>query len=194
MSLTIDNRPETARANADAMEKVTAYLNGLYYATNGVPVDRRDAAADAYMKNSPLDVADKAAAVKQIDNLTRECENDAKSVSWRTKMNSRFGKRGKEIVKLATLGAASVVGGVLAVNGMTAASVVVLGAGLVAVQGERGLTAKEKADVEQYGAIKHGLFALKKMRRALTGESDGKGNASAAERNAALRLKRNRER
>ncbi len=194
MSLTIDNRPETARANADAMEKVTAYLNGLYYATNGVPVDRRDAAADAYMKNSPLDVADKAAAVKQIDNLTRECENDAKSVSWRTKMNSRFGKRGKEIVKLATLGAASVVGGVLAVNGMTAASVAVLGAGLVAVQGERGLTAKEKADVEQYGAIKHGLFALKKMRRALTGESDGKGNASAAERNAALRLKRNRER
>ncbi len=194
MSLTIDNRPETARANADAMEKVTAYLNGLYYATNGVPVDRRDAAADAYMKNSPLDVADKAAAVKQIDNLTRECENDAKSVSWRTKMNSRFGKRGKEIVKLATLGAASVVGGVLAVNGMTAASVAVLGAGLVAVQGERGLTAKEKADVEQYGAIKHGLFALKKMRRALAGESDGKGNASAAERNAALRLKRNRER
>lgn len=194
MSLTIDNRPETARANADAMEKVTAYLNGLYYATNGVPVDRRDAAADAYMKNSPLDVADKAAAVKQIDNLTRECENDAKSVSWRTKMNSRFGKRGKEIVKLATLGAASVIGGVLAVNGMTAASVAVLGAGLVAVQGERGLTAKEKADVEQYGAIKHGLFALKKMRRALTGESDGKGNASAAERNAALRLKRNRER
>ena len=194
MSMNIDNRPETARANADAMEKVTAYLNGLYYATNGVPVDRRDAAADAYMKNSPLDVADKAAAVKQIDNLTRECENDAKSVSWRTKMNSRFGKRGKEIVKLATLGAASVVGGVLAVNGMTAASVAVLGAGLVAVQGERGLTAKEKADVEQYGAIKHGLFALKKMRRALTGESDGKGNASAAERNAALRLKRNRER
>lgn len=194
MSLTIDNRPETAHANADAMEKVTAYLNGLYYATNGVPVDRRDAAADAYMKNSPLDVADKAAAVKQIDNLTRECENDAKSVSWRTKMNSRFGKRGKEIVKLATLGAASVIGGVLAVNGMTAASVAVLGAGLVAVQGERGLTAKEKADVEQYGAIKHGLFALKKMRRALTGESDGKGNASAAERNAALRLKRNRER
>lgn len=194
MSLIIDNRPETARANADTMKKVTEYLNGLYNATIGVPTDRRDAVADAYMKNSPLDVADKAAAVKQIDNLTRECESDAKSVSWRTKMNTRFGKKGREIVKLATLGAASAVGAVLAANGMTAASVAVLGAGLVATQGEKGLTAKEKANVEQYGAIKHGLFTLKKMRRALTAESDGKNNVSTPELNAALRLKRDRDR
>lgn len=194
MSLIIDNRPETARANANTMKKVTEYLNGLYNATIGVPTDRRDAAADAYMKNSPLDVADKAAAVKQIDNLTRECESDAKSVSWRTKMNTRFGKKGKEIVKLATLGAASVVGGVLAANGMTAVSIPVLCAGLVATQGEKDLTAKEKANVEQYGAIKHGLFTLKKMRRALTAESDGKNNVSTPELNAALRLKRDRDR
>ncbi len=194
MSLIIDNHSETARANADTMKKVTEYLNGLYNATIGVPTDRRDAAADAYMKNSPLDVADKAAAVKQIDDLTRECENDAKSVSWRTKLHSRFGQTGKQAVKLAMLGAASVVGGVLAANGMTAVSIPVLCAGLVATQGEKGLTAKEKANVEQYGAIKHGLFTLKKMRRALTAESDGKSNASAPERNAALCLKRNRER
>lgn len=194
MSLIIDNHSETAPANADTVEKVTVYLNGLYNATIGVPSDRRDAAADAYMKNSPLDVADKVAAVARIDDLTRECENDAKSVSWRTKMNSRFGRTGKQAAKLAMLGAASVVGGVLAANGMTAVSIPVLCAGLVATQGEKDLTAKEKADVEQYGAIKHGLFALKKMRRALTGESDGKSNASVAERNAALCLKRNRER
>ncbi len=194
MSLTIDNRPETARANADTVQKVTVYLNGLYDATKGVALDRRDAAADDYMKKHPLDVADKTAAVARIDDLTRECENDAKSVSWRTKMNSRFGRAGKQAAKLAMLGAASVVGGVLAANGMTAVSIPVLCAGLVATQGERGLTAKEKADVEQYGAIKHGLFALKKMRRALTGESDGKSNACVAELNAAARLKQNRER
>ncbi len=194
MSLTIENHRKTARTNDDAAKKVTAYLNGLYDATKGVPLDRRDAVADGYMKKHPLDVADKAAAVARIDDLTRECENDAKSVSWRTKMNSRFGRAGKQVAKLAMLGAASVVGGVLAANGMTAVSIPVLCAGLVATQGERGLTAKEKADVEQYGAIKHGLFALKKMRRALTGESDGKSNASVAELNAAARLKQNRER
>ena len=194
MSLTIDNHSETARANAGTMEKVTAYLNGLYYATNGVPLDRRDAAAETYMKNSPPDIADKSGAVKRIDDLTRECESDARSVSWRTKINSRFGKRGKEIVRLATLGAATAVGGVLAANGMPFVSSSVLFAGLVAIQGKNGLTDKEKADVEQYRAIKHGLFALKKMRQALMPESDGKSGVSALDRNAAIRLKRNRDR
>lgn len=195
MSLSIDNHPKTARANAETLAKVTAYLNGLYDVTAGVPANRRDAVADAYMKDNPLIVADKAAAVKRVDYLTRECENDAKSVSWRTKFYDRFGQKGKEIAKLAILGAVSAAGCVLAANGMAAASTAVVGAGLVVVQGQKELTDKEKADVEQYGAIKRGLFALKKMRAALTSESDGKGNAFASrEQGVALRLKRNRER
>lgn len=190
MSLTIDNHQKTTGLDAKTAEVVAAYVNGLYYATNGVPRDLRDAAADAYMKDNPLKVDDKAAAVKEIDALTRECEDETKSASWRTKLQYEYGRKGERIAKLAMLGAATAVGSVLAANGMPLASSSVLFAGLVAIQGGNTPTDREKADIERYGVIKHGQFVLKKMKRALTSEDD-KENASAVKRKTVLNLKRN---
>ena len=175
MSLALSSKKGVLFEDIQMATKIAVYLGDFSEFLGGVSRKEQNAAANAYMKANPLKTNNNAKALELVGKLETEYKNETKAASLKTRLRHRFGeKRSAEIVKLTALGAACAVGGVLAANGMGAASVPVLFAGLVATADNREMSDKAKADVETYGNAKRALFALKKMKKALMPESEYK--------------------
>lgn len=187
MSLIIVAQNSKRMENAATKLKVGMYLNGLMQQVDGVPKQHRDSVADAYLADHPMDFADKnkAKAVEEVENLQEFYGNEVKNASLKTKMQAAFGHKGAEVARAVALGAAAVVGGVMAAQGIEpmAAPTVVLAAGALCT-GANAVTMpkaseQEASDVEKYGDAKRALYALKKMKKALAPESSYKKEVQA---------------
>ena len=167
--------------------KVGMYLNGLMKQVDGVSKTERDGVADAYMKANPMNFGDKnkAKAVEEVENLQEFYGKEVKNASLKTKMQAAFGHKGAEVARAVALGAAAVVGGVMAAQGIEpmAAPTLVLAAGALCTGANAAMmpkaSEKEASDVEKYGDAKRALYALKKMKKALEPESAYKKEVQA---------------
>lgn len=180
MSLALNLKKGVLFEDVRMTTKIAVYLGDFSEFLGNVPRKEQNAAANAYIKANPLKTDNNAKTLEVLDNMEAGYKNEAKAASWKTKLRHRFGEdNAAKITKVAALGAACVVGGVLAANGMSAVSVPVLFAGLVATADDRKMSDKAKADVETYGNAKRALFALKKLKKALTPESEYKKDVQA---------------
>lgn len=172
MSLAIVSEKGISFEDIRTATNIAVYLGDFVDFIGGVPHGERNAAANAYIKSNPLKTNNKAKAAELVGKMETEYKNEAENASLQTKMRYKFGaENAAKIKKVTALGAASVVGCVLAANGMTAVSVPVLFAGLVAAADDRKMSDKDKADVAKYAEAKHALFALKKMKKMLSPKS-----------------------
>lgn len=185
MSLTIVAKNDKRMQNAATKLKVGMYLNKLMKQVDGVPKRYRDEVAEVYMEDHPMNFGDKAKAVEEIENLQEFYGKEVKNTSLKTKMQAAFGHKGAEVARAVALGAAAVVGGVMAAQGIEpmAAPTLVLAAGALCTGANAATmpkaSAKESSDVEKYGDAKRALFALKKMKKALAPESTYKKEVQA---------------
>lgn len=185
MSLIIVAKNDKRMQNAATKLKVGMYLNKLMKQVDGVPKRYRDEVAEVYMEDHPMNFGDKAKAVKEIENLQEFYGKEVKNTSLKTKMQAAFGHKGAEVARAVALGAAAVVGGVMAAQGIEpmAAPTLVLAAGALCTGANAATmpkaSAKESSDVEKYGDAKRALFALKKMKKALAPESTYKKEVQA---------------
>ena len=185
MSLIIVAKNDKRMQNAATKLKVGMYLNKLMKQVDGVPKRYRDEVAEVYMEDHPMNFGDKAKAVEEIENLQEFYGKEVKNTSLKTKMQAAFGHKGAEVARAVALGAAAVVGGVMAAQGIEpmAAPTLVLAAGALCTGANAATmpkaSAKESSDVEKYGDAKRALFALKKMKKALAPESTYKKEVQA---------------
>lgn len=181
MSLAIVSEKGISFEDIRTATNIAAYLGDFVDFIGKVPHGERNAAANAYVKANPLKTNNKAKAAELVGKMETEYKNEAETASLQTKMRYKFGaEKAAKIKKVAALGAASAVGCVLAANGMNAAAVPVLLAGLVATADDRQMSDKDKADVAKYAEAKHALFALKKMKKMLAPKSANKKLGIAA--------------
>lgn len=174
MSLALSSKQGVSFADIQTATTVAVYLGDFVDFIGGVSRGKRNEAANAYVKNNPLKTNNDVKAVELMDKLEISYKNETKAASWKTKLRYKFGEDASaKMVKLTALGAACAVGGVLAANGMNAAAVPLLVAGLIATADDRKMSDEEKADVKKYADAKHALFALKKMKKALTPKVSG---------------------
>ena len=185
MSLIIVAKNDKRMQNAATKLKVGMYLNKLMKQVDGIPKRYRDEVAEVYMEDHPMNFGDKAKAVEEIENLQEFYGKEVKNASLKTKMQAAFGHKGAEVARAVALGAAAVVGGVMAAQGIEpmAAPTLVLAAGALCTGANAATmpkaSAKESSDVEKYGDAKRALFALKKMKKALAPESTYKKEVQA---------------
>lgn len=185
MSLIIVAKNDKRMQNAATKLTVGMYLNGLMKQVDGVPKRYRDEVAEVYMEDHPMNFGDKAKAVEEIENLQEFYGKEVKNTSLKTKMQAAFGHKGAEVARAVALGAAAVVGGVMAAQGIEpmAAPTLVLAAGALCTGAHAATMPKaseqEKSDVEKYGDAKRALYALKKMKKALAPESTYKKEVQA---------------
>ena len=185
MSLIIVAKNDKRMQNAATKLKVGMYLNKLMKQVDGIPKRYRDEVAEVYMEDHPMNFGDKAKAVEEIENLQEFYGKEVKNTSLKTKMQAAFGHKGAEVARAVALGAAAVVGGVMAAQGIEpmAAPTLVLAAGALCTGANAATmpkaSAKESSDVEKYGDVKRALFALKKMKKALAPESTYKKEVQA---------------
>ena len=185
MSLIIVAKNDKRMQNAATKLTVGMYLAGLMNHVDGVRKDYRDEVAEVYMEDHPMNFGDKAKAVEEIENLQEFYGKEVKNTSLKTKMQAAFGHKGAEVARAVALGAAAVVGGVMAAQGIEpmAAPTLVLAAGALCTGANAATmpkaSAKESSDVEKYGDAKRALFALKKMKKALAPESTYKKEVQA---------------
>lgn len=185
MSLIIVAKNDKRMQNAATKLTVGMYLNGLMKQVDGVPKRYRDEVAEVYMEDHPMNFGDKAKAVEEVENLQEFYGKEVKNTSLKTKMQAAFGHKGAEVARAVALGAAAVVGGVMAAQGIEpmAAPTLVLAAGALCTGANAATmpkaSAKESSDVEKYGDAKRALFALKKMKKALAPESTYKKEVQA---------------
>lgn len=185
MSLIIVAKNDKRMQNAATKLTVCMYLNKLMKQVDGVPKRYRDEVAEVYMEDHPMNFGDKAKAVEEIENLQEFYGKEVKNTSLKTKMQAAFGHKGAEVARAVALGAAAVVGGVMAAQGIEpmAAPTLVLAAGALCTGANAATmpkaSAKESSDVEKYGDAKRALFALKKMKKALAPESTYKKEVQA---------------
>lgn len=174
MSLALSSKQGVSFADIQTATTVAVYLGDFVDFIGGVSRGKRNEAANAYVKNNPLKTNNDVKAVELMDKMEISYKNEAKAASWKTKLRYKFGEDASaKMVKLTALGAACAVSGVLTANGMNAAAVPVLVAGLIATADDRKMSDEEKADVKKYADAKHALFALKKMKKALTPKVSG---------------------
>lgn len=187
MSLIIVAKNDKRMEDAATRLTVGMYLNGLMKQVDGVPKQYRDKVAEVYMEEHPMKFGEKnkAKAVEEIENLQEFYGKEVKNTSLKTKMRAAFGHKGAEVARAVALGAAAVVGGVMAAQGIEpmAAPTLVLAAGALCTGANAATMPKaseqEKSDVEKYGDAKRALYALKKMKKALAPESTYKKEVQA---------------
>ena len=187
MSLIIVAKNDKRMEDAATRLTVGMYLNGLMKQVDGVPKQYRDEVAEVYMEDHPMKFGEKskAKAVEEIENLQEFYGKEVKNASLKTKMQAAFGHKGAEVARAVALGAAAVVGGVMAAQGIEpmAAPTLVLVAGALCTGAHAATMPKaseqEKSDVEKYGDAKRALYALKKMKKALAPESTYKKEVQA---------------
>lgn len=174
MSLALSSKQGVLFADIQTATTVAVYLGDFVDFIGGVSRGKRNEAANAYVKNNPLKTNNDAKAVELMDKMEISYQNETKAASWKTKLRYKFGEdTSAKMVKLTALGAACAISGVLTANGMNATAVPVLVAGLIATADDRKMSDEEKADVKKYADAKHALFALKKMKKALTPKVGG---------------------
>ena len=187
MALALSSKKDILFDDIRTATALAAYLGDMSDSLKGVSGKQREAEANAFVRDNKLNVDNTVKAAELAGKLEADYKREIKAASLKTKMNHRFGEDAAKIRKVIALGAACAVGGVLAANGMGAASVPVLFAGLVATADDRKMSDKDKAAVEKYGEAKRALFALKKIKKALSAESKAQTPANIL---AARKIKR----
>ncbi|MBQ8346354.1 MAG: hypothetical protein IJY17_02015 [Alphaproteobacteria bacterium] len=171
MALVIESKQGISFTDIQAATKVGLYLAGAVEAM-GKTSSKREAAraADKYLADHPVKNADKQAALKIIGNMEKELSGQAKTADFKTKAQYALG--GKEAAKAVMLGAASVVTGVMAAQGVDPMAAVsfTLFAGALST-GAYAFSEEAKKDkseaLKAYTEIKHSQIALKKLKNAL---------------------------
>ena len=157
MALVIESKQGISFTDIQAATKVGLYLAGAVEVM-GKTSSKREAAraADKYLADHPVKNTDKQAALKIIGNMEKELSGQAKAADFKTKAQYALG--GKEAAKAVMLGAASVVTGVMAAQGVDPIAGYALS--------EEAKKDKSEA-LKAYTEIKHSQIALKKLKNAL---------------------------
>ena len=193
MSIGLNESMTFEKADSATISQVYMYLGALDCFTNGVPERKRGKVADDFMQKYPLRVDNKANALKTVESLEKMYVDAVKKTPLKTKIQAAFGMKAPENAFKAAcvLGAAAVVAGVAAAHGADPAVVGALSVGVTALSAVIGKVAadgtedkpekiaKEEWNVQKYGDVKRALFALKKMKKALTPESTYKRDVQA---------------
>ena len=197
MSIGLNESMTFEKADSATISQVYMYLGALDCFTNGVPERKRGKVVDDFMQKYPLRVDNKANALKTVESLEKMYVDAVKKTPLKTKIQAAFGMKAPENAFKAAcvLGAAAVVGSVMAAQGVDhAAAPALVGAlsvGMTALATVVGKTAadgtenkpekiaKEEWNVQKYGDVKRALFALKKMKKALAPESTYKRDVQA---------------
>ena len=193
MSIGLNESMTFEKADSATISQVYMYLGALDCFTNGVPERKRGKVADDFMQKYPLRVDNKANALKTVESLEKMYVDAVKKTPLKTKIQAAFGMKAPENAFKAAcvLGAAAVVAGVAAAHGADPAVVGALSVGVTALAVVVGKAAadgtedkpekiaKEEWNVQKYGDVKRALFALKKMKKALTPESTYKRDVQA---------------
>ena len=193
MSIGLNESMTFEKADSATISQVYMYLGALDCFTNGVPERKRGKVADDFMQKYPLRVDNKANALKTVESLEKMYVDAVKQTPLKTKIQAAFGMKAPENAFKAAcvLGAAAVVAGVAAAHGADPAVVGALSVGVTALSAVIGKVAadgtedkpekiaKEEWNVQKYGDVKRALFALKKMKKALTPESTYKRDVQA---------------
>ena len=193
MSIGLNESMTFEKADSATISQVYMYLGALDCFTNGVPERKRGKVVDDFMQKYPLRVDNKANALKTVESLEKMYVDAVKKTPLKTKIQAAFGMKAPENAFKAAcvLGAAAVVAGVAAAHGADPAVVGALSVGVTALAAVVGKAAadgtedkpekiaKEEWNVQKYGDVKRALFALKKMKKALTPESTYKRDVQA---------------
>ena len=193
MSIGLNESMTFEKADSATISQVYMYLGALDCFTNGVPERKRGKVVDDFMQKYPLRVDNKANALKTVESLEKMYVDAVKQTPLKTKIQAAFGMKAPENAFKAAcvLGAAAVVAGVAAAHGADPAVVGALSVGVTALSAVVGKAAadgtedkpekiaKEEWNVQKYGDVKRALFALKKMKKALTPESTYKRDVQA---------------
>ena len=193
MSIGLNESMTFEKADSATISQVYMYLGALDCFTNGVPERKRGKVVDDFMQKYPLRVDNKANALKTVESLEKMYVDAVKKTPLKTKIQAAFGMKAPENAFKAAcvLGAAAVVAGVAAAHGADPAVVGALSVGVTALSAVVGKAAadgtedkpekiaKEEWNVQKYGDVKRALFALKKMKKALTPESTYKRDVQA---------------
>ena len=193
MSIGLNESMTFEKADSATISQVYMYLGALDCFTNGVPERKRGKVVDDFMQKYPLRVDNKANALKTVESLEKMYVDAVKQTPLKTKIQAAFGMKAPENAFKAAcvLGAAAVVAGVAAAHGADPAVVGALSVGVTALAAVVGKAAadgtedkpekiaKEEWNVQKYGDVKRALFALKKMKKALTPESTYKRDVQA---------------
>lgn len=168
----IISKQKNSLAELEAAVKVNMYLTDVVKAMGKTSSSREAAqaadkhlAADYFVKS-----ADKQATLKVIGEMEKKLSAQAKSADFKTKAQYALG--GKEAVKAVMLGAASVVSGVMAAQGIDPMAAVsfTLFAGALST-GAYAFSEEAKKDkseaLKAYTEIKHSQIALKKLKNTL---------------------------
>ncbi len=160
----------------DKVRNIEKYLSGAVAAMGGASTAYgASKRAASYARKADLSEFKKDTdhTLKMMGKVENKLKEAASSYDTKTKVAYALG--GAERMRAVMLGAASVVAGVAGANGaepMMAASLV-LGAGAFCTYVD-SFTAdgksENKQDLREYTQIKHAQIALKKMKKALTGE------------------------
>ncbi len=171
MALVIESKQGLSLTDIQVATKVGLYLAGAVEVM-GKTSSKRAAvrAADQYLADHSVKNADKQATLKVIGTMEKELSGQAKAADFKTKVQYALG--GKEAAKTVMLGAAGVVSGVMAAQGVDPMAAVsftlfagALSTGVYAFSEE---AKKDKAEaLKAYTEIKHAQIALKKLKNAL---------------------------
>lgn len=167
---------EVVLKDLDKVRNIEKYLSGAVLAMGGAATAYGAAKkAEAYAREADLSEFKKDTdhTLKMMGKVENTLKEAASSYDTKTKIAYALG--GAERMRAMMLGAASVVAGVAGANGaepMMAASLV-LGAGAFCTYVDSFTPdgkSENKQDLREYTQIKHAQIALKKMKKALTGE------------------------
>ena len=158
MSVEIETKQKPASGETKSAATINAYLNGMVEAMGKKSTTfGAKRAANAYMKDNPLNVSDKEAALKAMDKLEADYSEKAKQAS-----------KGKN--RAIAFGAAAVITSVASIAATyiepTMALAMLGGSALLAAEAH---TSGQSSPIskEEYIQAKHAFFALKKMQKTL---------------------------
>lgn len=167
---------EVVLKDLDKVRNIEKYLSGAVSAMGGAATAYGAAKkAAAYAREADLSEFKKDTdhTLKMMGKVENTLKEAASSYDTKTKIAYALG--GAERMRAVVLGAASAVAGVAGANGaepMMAASLI-LGAGAFCTYVDSFTPdgkSENKQDLREYTQIKHAQIALKKMKKALTGE------------------------
>lgn len=174
MSLKLDLSRGMTADQINTIGAVGAYLGGMLQVMGEASSERKAArAADTYIKENPLNVADKKAAIEVVDNMTAD---------YREKADTSTAGLGDRAKRALMFGAMTVVAGAILGGNMDPAAALTLSAsmGAVLAGSDYALNGNhKKISKEEYAQIKHTLVALNKMRKALDPNNEFKESRAA---------------
>ena len=181
MSMKIDLSTGMTADQANTIGTIGAYLGGMLQVMGEAPSRRKaERAADAYIKENPLNLPDKKTAIKVVDNMTADYQEKADTST------AGLSDRAKRALMF---GAMTVVAGAVLSKSVDPTAALTLSAsmGAILAGSDYALNGNhKKVSKEEYTEIKHSLVALNKMRKALDPNNEFK--ESLASKSSALRF------